>query len=131
MWKSILGILWKVNKFPFFVVRTCLLSSLIFVDHLSRDKIGLPRLMEALQSTMWSSMEKKGASTSSVRRENNETAESKESAAERPNSQTVSSPPDTAEVPIQSATDSHDPADDSDDDIKMFDAFASALSEVQ
>eukprot|EP01033_Poteriospumella_lacustris_P008962 gene8962-6439_t len=79
-------------------------------------------------------MEKKSASSSSVRRANNEITESKESAAERPNLQTVFNLPETAEVPLQSnptAIDSHDPADDSDDDIKMFDAFASALSEAR
>lgn len=89
--------------------------------------------MEALQSTMWSSMEKKSTSSSSARRTNNEITESKESSAEHPILPTVFNMPETAEVPPQSnptTIDSHDPADDSDDDIKMFDAFASALSEV-
>lgn len=129
-----LGNLMEGSPAPFLCPKDLLFPDFsLFVDYLGRDKIGLPRLMEALQSTMWSSMEKKSASSSSVRRANNEITESKEGAAERPNLQTVFNLPETAEVPLQSnptAIDSHDPADDSDDDIKMFDAFASALSEV-
>lgn len=95
-------------------------------DYKSRDKVGLPRLMEALQSTMWSTMQKRSAASSSS---SSQTAVPPSQSStntpitERKQETTNIEPPLPPDyVPL--------PNDSAEEDIDLFSAFASAIAEV-
>lgn len=100
------------------------------VDYLSRDKVGLPRLMEALQSTMWSTMVRHATANHSLRKVPLGSA-----AIETQHGKDVDSIGDTTAADTNAVNDKIDSNNfedttQDDEDLNFFDAFASALAEV-
>lgn len=98
---------------------------------MSRDKVGLPRLMEALQSTMWSTMVRHATANHSLRKISTESA-----AIETQHGKDVDSIGDTTETDTNVVNDKIDSNNfedttQDDEDLNFFDAFASALAEAR
>lgn len=111
---------------------------MLYIGHNDRDKIGLPRLIEAMESTMWSTVQRKAKPTATTNIPAPTTQSPSNTASDESTPITTSTsyePPTPTHA--SSMTDENpflppqSPDDDEDDDLHVFTQLAQAMEQAR